>query len=584
MDKKNTPEVKLGQYKGLAVTRHVRPVTDKTVDIELVHQARMHAVYHPTTEPAKRGFRALLDFAGYMDGKEIPDSRMEKVMVVLGDGKLMPAAEQAIYGHKAGETFRFDFTYPAAFRVPELSGKTAQFEIKLHSVAEKTTPELNEEFARAQGYADLAAMREAVRAKKRKIHEDAADRAAGQELLAKAGANLTVTVPEAVLDRTADNEMKLLSQRLSRSGISMEQHCKNSHTTPEALRQRYRDEAESRVRVMLAARAIAESETVWMLAGPADAGAVQAEFAGDENIHVLTIETDDAWARDVGPTCVVDDHGTVRGVDWQFNAWGGMVDGLYAHWEKDNAAARAICAALGMDCYDAQHFVLEGGSIHSDGEGTILATEACLLSRGRNPELSRAEIEQELKNYLGAQKIVWLPRGIYNDETNEHVDNVCAYVGSAEVVLAWTEDENDPQYALSRASLDALEAATDAKGRHFTVHKLPIPAKPICVTEEELQGYAFEEGEDTREAGERLAASYVNFYISNGGIILPQYGDANDALAVQQVQAMFPDRRVVGAGCTPSRPGAFWWAAATSTASPSRSPEADRNDMRRKAV
>ena len=114
MDKKNTPEVKLGQYKGLAVTRHVRPVTDKTVDIELVHQTRMHAVYHPTTEPAKRGFRALLDFAGYMDGKEIPDSRMEKVMVVLGDGKLMPAAEQAIYGHRAGEVFRFDFTYPQA--------------------------------------------------------------------------------------------------------------------------------------------------------------------------------------------------------------------------------------------------------------------------------------------------------------------------------------------------------------------------------------------------------------------------------------------------------------------------------------
>ena len=272
--------------------------------------------------------------------------------------------------------------------------------------------------------------------------------------------------------------------------------------------------------------------------------AVQAEFAGDENIHVLTIETDDAWARDVGPTCVVDDHGTVRGVDWQFNAWGGMVDGLYAHWEKDNAAARAICAALGMDCYDAQHFVLEGGSIHSDGEGTILATEACLLSRGRNPELSRAEIEQELKNYLGAQKIVWLPRGIYNDETNEHVDNVCAYVGPAEVVLAWTEDENDPQYALSRASLDALEAATDAKGRHFTVHKLPIPAKPICVTEEELQGYVFEEGEDTREAGERLAASYVNFYISNGGIILPQFGDENDAEAVRILGGLFPGRRV----------------------------------------
>ena len=118
MEKKkyNFPEVKLGQYKGLAITRHVRPVTEKTLDIEMVHQTRMHATYRPTQEPAKRGCRALLDFAGYMDGKEIPDSRMEKVMVVLGDGKLMPAAEQAIYGHRAGETFRFDFTYPAEFR------------------------------------------------------------------------------------------------------------------------------------------------------------------------------------------------------------------------------------------------------------------------------------------------------------------------------------------------------------------------------------------------------------------------------------------------------------------------------------
>ena len=264
MEKKkyNFPEVKLGQYKGLAVTRHVRPVTEKTLDIEMVHQTRMHATYRPTQEPAKRGCRALLDFAGYMDGKEIPDSRMEKVMVVLGDGKLMPAAEQAIYGHKAGETFRFDFTYPAAFRVPELSGKTAQFEITLHSVAEKTTPELTEEFAQSAGYASLAAMREAVRAKKQKIHEDGADRAAGQKLLEMAGANLTVTVPEAVLDRTADNEMRMLEQRLSRSNITLEKHCKNSHTTAAALRAGYRDAAERNLRSMLASRSIAEAENI----------------------------------------------------------------------------------------------------------------------------------------------------------------------------------------------------------------------------------------------------------------------------------------------------------------------------------
>ena len=259
---KNLPEVKLGQYKGLAVTRHVRPLSEKTIDQEMVHQTRMRSVYHNSTAPAKRGSRVLLDFVGFMDGEEIPDSRMEKVMVVLGDGKLMPAAEDAIYGHTAGETFRFDFTYPEQFRVEELSGKTAQFEIKLHSVAEKTTPELNEEFARAQGYADLAAMREAVRAKKRKIHEDAADRAAGQELLAKAGANLTVDLPEAMLDRTADNEMRMLEQRLSRSNITLEKHCKNSHTTAAALRAGYRDAAERNLRSMLASRSIAEAENI----------------------------------------------------------------------------------------------------------------------------------------------------------------------------------------------------------------------------------------------------------------------------------------------------------------------------------
>ena len=183
MEKKkyNFPEVKLGQYKGLAITRHVRPVTEKTLDIEMVHQTRMHAVYHPTTAPAKRGFRALLDFAGYMDGKEIPDSRMENVMVVLGDGKLMPAAEQAIYGHCAGEVFRFDFTYPQDFRLPELSGKTAQFEINLRSLAEKVTPAPDEAFAKSLGFGSLDALKADLRAKKQKIHEEGADRAEALE-------------------------------------------------------------------------------------------------------------------------------------------------------------------------------------------------------------------------------------------------------------------------------------------------------------------------------------------------------------------------------------------------------------------
>lgn len=303
------------------------------------------------------------------------------------------------------------------------------------------------------------------------------------------------------------------------------------------------------------ARAIGESEHVWMLCDREHFSKVCEIFREDEQITVLEIETDDAWARDVGPTCVVrevvpygasgeDRKRSVRGVDWQFNAWGGAVDGLYAHWERDDAAADAICRALGLDCYDARELVLEGGSVHSDGEGTLLVTQSCLLSGGRNPKLTREQIERKLCQYLGAEKVIWLPFGIYNDETNGHVDNVCAFVGPAEVVLAWTEDEEDPQYAMSLANLQVLERETDAKGRPFTVHRMPIPGKPVCITQEELDGLVFEEGEDTRQVGERLAASYVNFYLSNGGVIVPQFGDEMDARAAELLAELFPTRTV----------------------------------------
>lgn len=293
------------------------------------------------------------------------------------------------------------------------------------------------------------------------------------------------------------------------------------------------------------ARAIAGSEEVWMLAGKEDAAHVREVFVHDAAIHVLEIETDDAWARDVGPTCVRNENGEVRGIDWQFNAWGGTFDGLYAHWENDNLAAEKICGVLSLPCYDAQHFVLEGGAIHSDGQGTVLVTEACLLSKGRNPKLTKKEIEETLKNYLGAEKIIWLPRGIYQDETNEHVDNVCAFVKPGEVVLAWTDKKEDPQWELSNASLKVLEQERDAKGRKIKVHKLPIPETPVCITQEELAGFAFEEGEDVRMAGERLAASYVNFYISNGAVIVPQFGDKNDGEAAEILSRLFPEREVI---------------------------------------
>lgn len=204
---------------------------------------------------------------------------------------------------------------------------------------------------------------------------------------------------------------------------------------------------------------------------------------------------------------------TIRGIDWNFNAWGGLVDGLYFPWERDRQLARKLCDLYDVDVYDERDFILEGGSIHSNGAGTILTTEECLLSEGRNSHMTKAEIEQKLKDTLGAEKIIWLPYGIYNDETNGHIDNICAFISETDVVLAWTDDENDPQYKLSSACLKALENSTTADGRKITVHKLPLP-KPVLITEHECEGLDTMDGLPTRTANERLAASYVNFYIS----------------------------------------------------------------------
>lgn len=263
------------------------------------------------------------------------------------------------------------------------------------------------------------------------------------------------------------------------------------------------------------------------------------------NMTLLTIESDDAWARDTGPTFVLEDTGTRCGIGWKFNAWGGSYNGLYKHYEKDDRLAESFCAAIGEKVVRVSDFVLEGGSVHTDGEGTILTTEACLLSPGRNPNLSKKEIEQVLCNYLGGEKVIWLPHGIWQDETDEHIDNMCAFIKPSVVVLAWTDDEEDPQYGYSKQAYDILSATTDARGRHPEIIKLPIPKKPVCITQYEADGFTYEEGEDQRQTGERLAASYVNFYISNDSILVPQFGDEHDALAVEILRSVSGRRRVI---------------------------------------
>ena len=174
-----------------------------------------------------------------------------------------------------------------------------------------------------------------------------------------------------------------------------------------------------------------------------------------ENIRVVELESDDAWVRDCGPTFLVNDKGGLRAVDWEFNAWGGLVDGLYFPWDKDDQIARKICEIADVDSYRTEGFVLEGGSIHVDGEGTVLTTEMCLLSEGRNPDKSKEEIEQMLREYLGCEKVLWIKDGIDPDETNGHIDDVACFVAPGEVACIWTDDKNHPFYEQARAAYDA---------------------------------------------------------------------------------------------------------------------------------
>jgi agmatine deiminase len=262
------------------------------------------------------------------------------------------------------------------------------------------------------------------------------------------------------------------------------------------------------------------------------------------SIRVVEVATDDAWMRDTGPTFLLDGNGGRRGVDWRFNAWGGLEGGLYFPWDRDDRAAQKVLETERADRYRAP-IVLEGGSIHVDGEGTVMATEECLLNHNRNPELTREQIEQTLFDYLGAEKMIWIGRGVYNDETDGHVDNLACFARPGVVLLTYADDESDPQHAISREAQERLEAAMDARGRSIEVVRLPSPG-PVLITEEEAQGVDAVPGSLPRRAGDRLAASYVNFYPANKRIVFPLLDERRDEQAGEILRGCFPDREVVG--------------------------------------
>jgi len=248
--------------------------------------------------------------------------------------------------------------------------------------------------------------------------------------------------------------------------------------------------------------------------------------------------------RDTGPTFVVNGCGGVRGVHWQFNAWGGLQGGLYFPWDQDELVARKVLEIEDRDRYRAP-IVNEGGALHVDGEGTALVTEQCLLHGHRNPGVAADALEDVLRRYLGVSRIIWLGRGVVNDETDGHIDNLACFVRPGEVALTWTANRRDPQYKVSADALARLQDARDARGRRLKVHRLPMPG-PLRMTAREAAGVLRRDGSKPRRAGERLAASYANFYIANGAIVAPLLDPRTDRAALALLRRLFPGRIVVG--------------------------------------
>ncbi len=237
--------------------------------------------------------------------------------------------------------------------------------------------------------------------------------------------------------------------------------------------------------------------------------------------EVVALPVDDFWARDCGPSFLTDGRGKLAGVDWRFNAWGGKHD----PWDEDDRLAQRILQRAGA-AIRMSWLTAEGGSFALDGEGTLIITETSILNPNRNPGVNKALAESELKAMLGVEKVMWLPGDPMDKETDGHIDGMCAYVRPGVVMFETNPDPNDPHARILRENLACLLAQTDARGR-------------------KLQIIPLEEAVEAEVTSKIFCRSYINFYIANGGVVVPGYGIPGDAKALAAIQSAYPDRKVV---------------------------------------
>lgn len=269
------------------------------------------------------------------------------------------------------------------------------------------------------------------------------------------------------------------------------------------------------------AKAISDFEQVTMIVN--EDTTEEAKAICGEGIDYLTIPHNDGWCRDNGPTFLLNKEMQLSAVNWQFNAWGEK----YSHFDLDNEVAPKVLNYYQVPYFDST-IILEGGSIHVDGEGTLLTTQECLLNKNRNPNLSKEQIEAEVKSFLNVSKIIWLNRGLFGDETDGHVDNVACFAKPGVILIQTCKDVKDPNFEYSIENLEILKNTTDAVGRKLRIIEIPQPPERYY-------------------EGERLTLSYLNFYMVNGGIILPVFGgeaEETDKKVVELLKEVFPERMI----------------------------------------
>ncbi len=269
------------------------------------------------------------------------------------------------------------------------------------------------------------------------------------------------------------------------------------------------------------AKAIATSERLEILV-LAETAALAKELLGDLPVRFHQIPFGDIWMRDITPVYVKNTEGDLGALHFQWNGWGGKY--LLEH---DDRVAENILQTLDIPKFKFD-WVLEGGAIEVDGEGTCLTTKQCLLNPNRNPHLDQESIESGLKSALGVEKVLWIEEGLLNDHTDGHIDTIARFIAPHTIMCMEPTSKDDPNYQVLHDIAAQLEEMTDAKGRKINVVKIP---SPNLILDDE---------------GEIMPASYLNFYISNDSVIIPTYGSPNDDLAVAAIAKHFPDRKAIG--------------------------------------